>query len=232
MRILAFGIHPDDVEIGCGGAVILAGRQGHDVSIVDLSEGRSSTNGTPDERASEAVEAAKILGVSGRRNLGLPDTRIQSENDDHVGPVVECIREQRPALVLLPSGNDSHPDHASGSRLIERALYFAGVQGYRRGAPPWKVPCTLVYPGRVDFEAQIVVDVTTVHDAKIQAILAHVSQFVPGEARAPTPLNSPGFIDLVVARARLHGQRVGVRFGEAFRALCPLRLAGFDVFAG
>lgn len=230
MKILAFGIHPDDVELGCGGAVILAVRQGHDVSVVDLSEGRSSTNGTPEERAAEALAAARLMGVSARRNLCLPDTRIQSESDDHVAIVVECLREERPALVLAPCANDPHPDHASGGRLIERALYFSGVQGYRRHIPSWKVPRALVYPGRVDFEPQIVVDVTPVHEAKIEAILAHASQFVAGKARIPTPLNSPDFMEFVAARAAMHGRSIGVRFGEPYRAIGPVKITGFEVF--
>lgn len=232
MKILAFGIHPDDVELGCGGAVILAARQGHDVSIADLSGGTSSTNGTPEERAAEAAEAARLMGVTARRNLGLPDTRIQSESDEHVGVVVECIRQERPALVLVPSADDPHPDHASGGRLLERALYYSGVPGYSRDVPSWKVPFVLIYPGRVDFAAEFVLDVTSVHDDKIKAILAHASQFVPGEGRTPTPLNAPDFVDFIVARARLHGRSVGVRFGEAFRSMGPVKLAGFEALAG
>jgi bacillithiol biosynthesis deacetylase BshB1 len=232
MKILAFGIHPDDVEIGCGGTVILAVRLGHDVSIVDLSEGRSSTNGTPEERAAESSAAARVMGVTRRYSLRLPDTGIQSENDDHLGVVVECLREERPTLVLAPSADDPHPDHASGGRLIERALYFSGVHGYRRALAAWRVAHVLVYPGRRDFEPAIVVDVTSTHDAKLKAVLAHASQFVAGEGRLPTPLNSPDFMDVVVARARTHGRRIGVRFGEAFRTTGPVKLAGFDVFGG
>ena len=232
MKILVFGIHPDDVELGCGGTVILAARQGHDVVIVDLSEGGSSSNGTPEERVSEALEAARRMGVAGRYNLKLPDTRIQSENSDQLGAVVERVRKERPSLVLLPSADDPHPDHASGGRLIERALYFSGVHGYSRAVPAWRVPRALVYPGRRDFEPEIVVDVTSTHDAKLEAILAHASQFVSGAERMPTPLNSPGFIDMVVARARVHGHRVGVRFGEPFRTMGPIKLVDLKSLDG
>jgi N-acetylglucosamine malate deacetylase 1 len=229
MKILAFGIHPDDVELGCGGTVIAAVRRGHDVSVADLSEGRSSTNGTPDERAAEAEAAAALMGVAKRRNLGLPDTRIQSESDEHTRAVVDCLREERPDVALIPSADDPHPDHASGGRLIERAIYLAGVPGYRPELAAWRVPYALVYPGRADFEPDIVVDVSAVHDAKIEAILAHASQFVLQGDRTPTPLNAPDFIDFVVARARIHGRRVGVRFGEPFRTARPIKLAGLEV---
>jgi bacillithiol biosynthesis deacetylase BshB1 len=230
MRILAFGIHPDDVELGCGGSVILAARQGHEVSIVDLTEGHSSTNGSPEERAAEGAEAARLMGVARRKSLGLPDTRLRSESDEQLGAVVECVRDERPDLVFIPSADDPHPDHASGSRLIGRALYFSGVGGYQRERPSWRAAHSLVYPGRVDFEPDVVVDVTPVHDAKIKAILAHASQFVPGEHREPTPLNAPEFIESLSARARLHGARIGVRFGEAFRTVKPIGLEGFGIF--
>lgn len=230
MKILALGIHPDDVELGCGGTLILAARQGHEVAVVDLTEGRSSTNGTPEERAAEALEATSLMGIAGRRNLGLPDTRLHSESEDQLEAVVECLRVERAALVVMPSADDPHPDHASGGRLIERALYFAGVGGYRRGRAPWRPRHTWVYPGRVDLEPQVVVDVSDVHDLKIRAVLAHASQFRPGEGREGTPLNAADFIEHVVARARLHGRRIGVRFGEAFRTANPIGVSRFDAF--
>jgi len=230
MRIVAFGIHPDDVELGCGGTLILAVGQGHDVSVVDLSRGTSSSNGTPEERGSEAAEAAKILGVKRRINLDLPDTRVESESDDQTALVVACLRSERPDLVLIPSGDDPHPDHAAGRRLIDRALYFSGVQGFRRGEPAWRVKHALVYPGRRDFEPHVVVDVTPVHDLKMRAVLAHGSQFVAGADRQATPLNSPDFIAFVEARSRAHGRSIGVRFGEAFRTAGPIGLADLRVF--
>jgi bacillithiol biosynthesis deacetylase BshB1 len=232
MKILALGIHPDDVEVGCGGTVALAARSGHDVVVADLSPGGSSSNGTLDDRSREAAEAARILGVTARRNLGLPDTRIQSEDDAQAGVVVECLRAERPALVLVPSSDDPHPDHSAGGRLIEKALYLAAIHGYRRGEPAWRAAHVLVYPGRTDFEPDIVFDVTPTHDAKIQSILAHATQFKAGEGRASTPLNSPDFLGVVEARARTHGRRIGVRFGEGFRSPRPIGLADFRLFGG
>ncbi len=232
MRILAFGIHPDDVELGCGGTVILAVQQGHEVSIVDLSEGTSSSNGTPAERSEESAEAARIMGVSDRANLGLPDTRIRSESADQIAAVVASLRKTRPDVVLTPWWEDAHPDHSSGGRLIQRALYLSGVHGYRRGEPAWQTSRVLVYPGRIDFDPHVVVDVSSTHEIKVRAFLAHASQFRAGEGRVPTPLNAPDFIDLVEARSRLHGRRIGVRFGEPFRTLGPIGLADFRVFEG
>jgi bacillithiol biosynthesis deacetylase BshB1 len=230
MKILAIGIHPDDVELGCGGTVILAAEQRHDVVIVDLSDGTSSSNGTPDERAAEAAEAARFMGVGKRRNLGFPDTGIHSENTDQVRNVVRCIREETPGIVLVPSADDPHPDHASGGRLIERALYFAGVRGYDRDTDPWRAEHVLVYPGRNDFEPDIVVDVSTTHIKKTEAILIHRSQFVLDGDRTPTPLNSPGFVGFIEARGRIHGRRIGAEFGEPFLTTKPLAVSDFSLF--
>lgn len=230
MRILAFGIHPDDVELGCGGTVVLAAKQGHDVSIVDLSRGTSSSNGTPEERAAEAAEGARVMGVRRRINLDLPDTRIQSESDEQTAAVVSCLRGERPHIVLVPSGDDPHPDHSAGGRLMDRALYFSGVHGYGGGRPAWRVPRVLVYPGRTDFEPHLVVDVTPVHEIKMKAVLAHKSQFVSGGDRQSTPLNAPDFLAFVEARSRAHGRRIGVCFGEPFRTVAPVALADFRIF--
>jgi bacillithiol biosynthesis deacetylase BshB1 len=230
MKILAFGVHPDDVELGCGGTVILAVRRGHEVVVADLSEGRSSSNGTPEERAAEAAEAARIMGIAKRVNLGLPDTRIRSESEDQLEAVIECVRSEKPALVFVPNAGDPHPDHASGGRLVERALYFAGVHGFRRGSGPWRVPHALVYAGRTEFEAGIVFDVSSTHETKIKAVLAHGSQFAAREGRVPTPLNSPDFIPFIESRARVWGHRIGARFGEPFTSRQALVLDDFRVF--
>jgi bacillithiol biosynthesis deacetylase BshB1 len=231
MKILAFGIHPDDVELGCGGSVILGVRLGHEVVVADLSEGASSSNGTPEERAAEAAEAARIMGVAKRINLRLPDARIQSESDEQLAAVLGCIRSEKPDLVFVPNSDDPHPDHESGGRLIERALYLAGVPGYRRGEEAWRVAHSLVYAGREEFEPQVIFDVSSTHETKILSILAHRSQFVSESGRKATPLNSPDFISMIESRGRVWGHRVGVRFGEPFKSRRPLALEDFRLFA-
>ncbi|MEJ2720407.1 MAG: bacillithiol biosynthesis deacetylase BshB1 [bacterium] len=227
MRILALGIHPDDVELGCGGTVILAAREGHGVTVADLSPGTASSNGTPEERAVEAETAGRVMGIERRVNLGLPDTRIASEDPDQTAAVVGCVRDVRPHLVLAPSSDDPHPDHASGGRLIERALYLSGIHGYEREREAWRPKHVLFYAGRRDFDPDLVIDVTATHDIKIKAIQAHASQFVAAEGRRPTPLNAPDFVASVEARGRTTGRMVGVRYGEGFRTMKPL--AFFDL---
>ncbi|UCG53297.1 MAG: bacillithiol biosynthesis deacetylase BshB1 [Candidatus Latescibacterota bacterium] len=232
MRILAFGIHPDDVELGCGGTVILAVSQGHDVIVADLSEGTASSNGSPEERAAEAAEAARVMGVRDRVNLGLPDTRIAGEDPEQVEKVVECIRDLRPDIVIVPSSEDPHPDHASGGTLVKRAAYLSGVHGYHRGRDAWPVRNYLIYAGRTEFEPHVIVDVSSTHDTKVRAILAHRSQFVAGEGRRPTPLNAPDFLEFIEARSRVYGRMIGCRYGEGFRMAKPFALNDLGLLCG
>lgn len=225
MNLLAFGIHPDDVELGCGATVAKAAAEGHRVVLVDLTRGESSSNGTPEQRALEAEAAARALGVAVRENLSLPDTRVVAEDPEQVLPTVRAIRKHRPTLVLVPYRNDPHPDHASGARLVERALYLAGVHGYDPGREDaWKARMSWVYPGRLEFVPHVVVDVTDTFATKIDAVNAHRSQFDPGAGSRQTPLNQPNFLEVVEARAIVAGRRIGVRYGEGFKPLQPLAL--------
>jgi bacillithiol biosynthesis deacetylase BshB1 len=230
MNILAFGIHPDDIELGSGATVILAVKQGHAVVLADLTDGSASSNGTPQIRAAEAAAAATIMGVRARVRVGLADGAVASEDPEQLKRVVACIRDARPDLVLTPSSNDPHPDHASGGVLIERALYLAAVHGYEKGAPAWRVPQALIYPGRNEITPHIIVDVTSTFPAKLEAIRAHASQFEAGKGRKPTPLNAADFMESVEARSRFYGRKIGVPHGEPFQTLYPVRVESFDIF--
>jgi bacillithiol biosynthesis deacetylase BshB1 len=226
MKIVVFGIHPDDVELGCGGTVASFVSRGHDVVLADLTRGEASSNGTPQQRSGEAAEAARILGCSGRVNLDLPDTRLNSENPDQQRAVVATIRRHRPDLVILPSNDDPHPDHASGGTMIERAMYLAGVHGYKTGGddPRWPIRTGLIYPGRRDLEPDLVVDISGTFETKMKAIRAHRTQFATFKGAKETPLNRPEFLGAVEARAVAAGYLIGARYGEAFKLLNPIAL--------
>ncbi len=230
MNVLAIGIHPDDIELFCGGTVALAAERGHAVTAIDLSDGAASSNGSPEERKREAEAAAKIMGVADRRTLGLPDTGIRSEDGDQLKRVVEAIRDTRPDVILAPTSDDPHPDHASGGQLLSRAVYFSGVQGFEPGKPAWPIRVVMVYGGRLEVEPQVIVDITSTHRKKLLAIRAHESQFALSPGRRATPLNAPEFLPAVEARDRLYGRKIGVAFGEAFRLPFPLALKDLSVF--
>ncbi len=231
MKTVFFGIHPDDIELGCGGTVALAARERHEVVLVDLSDGGSSSNGTVAERAEEAHKAAEILGAAERLNLGFPDARIMSEDDKQTADLVACIRGLKPDIAFIPEKDDPHPDHNAGGKLIERALYLAGVQGYLKNVEAWKVPAIFVYMCRLEFTPHFIVDVSSTHELKMEAVLAHRSQFVLEGDRSPTRLNQSGFLGMLSARARVYGGKIGVEFGEPFKLFHPLAVREIAVLA-
>jgi len=236
MRVMAFGIHPDDVEIGCGGTVALCAARGHDVVIVDLTRGESSTNGTPEERAREAEEAARILGCRARDNAGLPDAGVMSEDPAQTRAVVSVIRAHRPDVMLIPNPDDAHPDHASGGALIRRAMFLSDVNGYvttrdGRRQERWRVRRAFVYSGRREVRADVVVDITSHHETKLRAIRAHGTQVGLADGALRTPLTDPRFFGAIEGRALVAGRRVGVTYGEALELIAPLWLDDLAVFA-
>lgn len=230
MRILVIGIHPDDIEFCCGGTVALAVKQGHEVVMADLTDGGASSNGTIEERAREAETAAGILGVSERVNLGFADTEIQSENLEQARSVVNCIRRYRPELVLAPHRKDTHPDHVSGGILVERAVYLSGIHGFRTPEPHWAVPGVLRYMGRLEFEPDLIADITSTYDIRLRSIQAHQSQIGGGNDRNSTPINSAEFLPMLEARAITYGFKIGVKYGEPFQSLKPLSFNNFNLF--
>jgi bacillithiol biosynthesis deacetylase BshB1 len=223
MKILVFGIHPDDIELGCGGTVAKSTARGHEVVLVDLTRGESSSNGTPGQREAESREAARILGCTRRENLGLPDAGLVSEDAGQQRVVVSFLRSCQPDLIMIPLKDDPHPDHASGGELIERAVYLAGIQGYpsNNGEPRWTLKQALVYPGRRDLRPDVIVDVSDTFQTKMDAVMAHRSQFSVFDGAEVTPLNRPGFLRVIEARAVTFGHQIGVSHGEPFALLKP-----------
>jgi bacillithiol biosynthesis deacetylase BshB1 len=223
LDLLAIGAHPDDVDISCGGTLALAAAQGYAAGILDLTRGELGTNGTPEMRAEEAAEAARLLGAAGRWNVGLPDGRIRSLDSEQERRVVEWVRRLRPAILLTHYPQDRHPDHVQASLIAERAWYFAGLARYKAEGDPFRPSARFHFASRVGFHPTLVVDVTEQWEKKRLAMLAHksqVTQDVPGAA--PTQLNQPDFLDRIEARMRHYGGMIGVRFGEPFFSDAPM----------
>jgi bacillithiol biosynthesis deacetylase BshB1 len=230
LQILAIGAHPDDVEISCGGTLALAARQGHSVGILDLTRGELSTNGTVEERAAEAAEAAKLLGVRVRRNAGLPDGGIDPLDPAQVRSVVRVLRALRPSILLTHAPMDRHPDHVEASRIADRAWYLAGLRQFdpEGEAAPHRAEGRYHFASRIGFPPTFVVDVTPAWEEKRRAILAHRSQVSRGTAARATPLNDPEFLARIEARARHFGTQIGVLHGEPFRATEPMGFRTLD----
>jgi bacillithiol biosynthesis deacetylase BshB1 len=224
LQILAIVAHPDDVEISCGGTLAVAARQGVAVGILDLTRGELSTNGTVEERAAEAAEAAGVLMARVRRNAGLPDGGIDPLDSAQVRSVVRILRELRPSILLTHAPLDRHPDHVEASRIVDRAWYLAGLRQFdpEGGAAPHRAEGRYHFASRIVFQPTFVVDVTPAWEEKRRAILAHRSQVSRGADARVTPLNDPEFLTQIEARARHFGSQIGVLHGEPFRATEPI----------
>jgi bacillithiol biosynthesis deacetylase BshB1 len=191
---------------------------------VDLTRGESGSRGTPETRAAEAAEAARILGVAHRESLGLPDARLAAVPEQK-DALVAALRRLRPQVVLLQHWEQRHPDHAAASRIVYDACFLAGLRNYRSDLGPAYRPRKLIYAVTMTEAAEVlpsfVVDITTTWETKLRAIGAFASQFSagPGEAVA---LPFDRFRATVELSARRHGQRIDVEFGEGFLTREPL----------
>jgi bacillithiol biosynthesis deacetylase BshB1 len=219
--ILAIGAHPDDVELGCGGTLIKQIQLGHTVGILDLTRGESGTRGTPEVRASEAQQAASIIGAVQRENLGLPDGFLEASADQKIA-LIRMIRDFQPDIVFGNAMEDRHPDHGNGAKLIEEACFLSGlakisteVNGISQAH--WRPRLVLHYIQDRYLKPDVVMDISDVMDKKMESILAHKSQFFdPNSPEPETYIASKGFLDNIPARAMEHGRPCGFKFGEAF----------------
>jgi bacillithiol biosynthesis deacetylase BshB1 len=219
--LLAIAAHPDDAEVGCGGALILAGNSGLRVAVVDLTRGERSTSGTPEQRDEESARAAELLGLSRRVGLDLPDVRLGTD-PAHRDALVGILRELRPRIVLAPHTEDRHPDHAAAGRLAREAAFVAGVAEVGSGEPhrPHRLYHYLLHH---PFEPTFVLDVSAVWDRRMQAVRAYESQFGRPPEHQRTEIGGRGFLELLDARGTHYGAMVGAVRGEPYRSEGPLR---------
>jgi bacillithiol biosynthesis deacetylase BshB1 len=234
VEILAVGAHPDDVELGCGGTLALLARQGRSVGILDLTRGEAGTRGTPETRAAEAAESARILGARFRDGLDLGDGNLRTDRAAEL-EVVEVIRRRRPRLVFAPLPNDRHPDHVRAGRLVTDAAFYAGLRALETGRPPHRPQQVVYFPSTFLAEPTFLVDVTAFLETKLEAVRAFRSQFFDPSSKEPeTFISSPEFLEGVTARARSFGRLANVGAAEGFVSPRPPLLvdpvAAFDGF--
>lgn len=227
-QVLAFGPHPDDVELFCGGLMCKLAADGHRAVVVDLTLGERASRGTPETRAQETAAASKVMGLVARENLGLPDAWVnpwggfdapEAERvlTSPVARVVEVLRRHRPELVLVPWERERHPDHEAGSALITRALMLAGVKNFGDATQlPFTPRQVLYYPMRQLERASIIVDVSREHPQKMAAVQCYTSQVSPAPDAHPTLVGSTLSLASLEARDRFHGAQIGVAHGEPY----------------
>lgn len=219
LDIFAFGAHPDDVELTCSGLLIKMARKGYATGVVDLTQGELGTRGTPELRKAEAREAAKIMGLAVRENLGLPDGGITASPEAKC-KVVEIIRCYQPEMMVLPYWEELHPDHQNASRLIFESSFLAGVEKFHpecEGA--WRPKKIIYYLGRPGFEVRpsFIVDVSDVFEERLRAIRCYKSQlFNEKSEERSTDISAKDFLEHLADGARYYGVQIGVEYGEPY----------------
>src|SRR5688572_21043675 len=196
--LLAFGPHPDDLEIGLGGTVARHAALGLHVGLCDLTSGEMGTNGTPEERLAEAEAARQVLGAAWRENLRLPDRRI-GRDAAHLEQAVAFIRRHRPRVIAVPYWSDRHPDHGAASEVLTEAAFNAGLRRYAAAGDAWKPEWVCYYFINGSAAPSFVVDVSEYYEQKRQALDCHATQFTPpqGKEAVPTRLNTPLFRQMI-----------------------------------
>ena len=212
--LLVFGPHPDDLEIGLGGAIAKHVALGHRVGLCDLTRGELGTNGTPEERLQESEAARAVLAADWRENLGIPDGDIGGD-PSHRRAIVELIRRARPKTIAVPYERDRHPDHVAASRLLTRAAFLSGLARYAADGGKWRADWLLYYFINDSTRPSFVVDVSAHYETKRAALKCHTTQFAPpSTGAAATRLNTPRFQQLIESRDAQFGALIGVEHAE------------------
>jgi N-acetylglucosamine malate deacetylase 1 len=224
--LLVFGPHPDDIEIGLGGAVAGHAARGLRVGLCDLTAGEMGTNGSVEERLAEAERARLVLGAAWRENLRWADRQI-GKDPGHLDQAVAFIRRHQPRTVAVPYWSDRHPDHVAASHVLTEAVFNAGLRRYQPGgAAAWKTEWLCCYFFNDDVEPSFVIDVSKHYEKKIDALDCHASQFQRSASTAlpvaDTRLNGPLFRQLIESRDARFGARAGVRWAEGLVVREPI----------
>jgi bacillithiol biosynthesis deacetylase BshB1 len=233
LDILAFGTHPDDVELGCSGTIAKEVSLGKKVGIVDLTRGELGTRGTAEIRDQEANDAAKVLGVSVRENLNFRDGFFVND-EAHQMEIIKVLRKYRPDVVLCNAVKDRHIDHGKGASLVSDACFLSGlrrietaVDGAQQEA--WRPKHVFHYIQWQPLTPDFYVDITGFMDEKVNSIYAYKSQFYDPNSKEPeTPISSKNFIDSVVYRSRDYGRVAGVDYAEGFTTNQAILISSLD----
>ena len=214
--VMAFGPHPDDIELGCGGTLIKLIEAGNSVALVDMTQGEMSTRGTVETRKAESVKAAQIIGAVVRENLSLEDGNIHTDAESK-RRVAQVIRQYRPRLVFIPYYRDRHPDHFHAGELLYDGIFCAGLSRYETGQESYRPSRVIYYMRWYEFKPTFIVDITAQFDLKMEAVYAYATQFTSQDASfEQTRLTSPQHDWEIIHRMAYYGSRIGKKYGEGF----------------
>jgi bacillithiol biosynthesis deacetylase BshB1 len=233
LDILAFGAHPDDVELGCAGTLLGAIAEGKKVGVIDLTKGELGTRGSISQRLSEAQLASELLGLSIRENLGMADGFFIN-NKEHQLIIIETIRRFQPSIIFCNAPEDRHPDHGRAASLIEEAAFLSGLEKIKTShegiaQEAWRPTQVFHYIQSRNLTPNFVVDISKHIEKKMEAILAHSSQFYDPKSNEPdTFISSAAFLEFVKGRAKELGQQIGVQYAEGFITQKTLGINSLD----
>jgi len=233
--ILAFGVHPDDVELGCSGTLVAAVAQGKKVAVVDLTRGELGTRGTPETRDAEAANAGKVMGLHSRENLQMADGFFQND-ENNIRKVITVIRKYQPEIVLCNAPEDRHPDHGRSSALVADAAFLAGLRKINteyegKEQEYWRPSYVFHYIQDRYLKPDFLFDISEAFDQKIRAILCYTTQFNTTDTSEPqTYISNPDFLDVIKARALMFGKRIGVKYAEGYLTTKMIGVKSFDAF--
>ena len=221
---LAFGPHPDDVELFCGGLLLKLRKQGYKTAVVDLTKGELSTNGDIVTRQEEANKATQILGLQTRINLALPEGDLESDSSYRL-EIIKIIRKLLPKICLVPYWKDRHPGHEFASRLIKSAIFDSGLKKIDTGQGSYRPQTILYYMLHHTFIPSFIVDISEEMRDKLAAIESYSSQFLDtSNSQDQTFINRPEFLESIEIRAAYFGQQIGVKYGEGYHHEGPLKI--------
>ncbi len=221
LDILAFGAHPDDVELGCGGTVAKEVSKGKKVGIIDLTRGELGTRGSVDLRDQESKLASNVLGLELRENLNFKDGFFQNNESNQI-EIIKVIRKYRPEIVLCNAEDDRHIDHPKAAELVSSACFLSGLRKIEtidngKNQLEWRPKNVYHYIQWKNSSPDFLVDISGFISIKLEAIKAYSSQFYDPNSNEPeTPISTKNFIDNVINRSADLGRLIGVEHAEGF----------------
>ncbi len=216
---LAFGAHPDDVELACSGTLIKLAAAGCKTGVITLTRGEMATRGTPEIRAEEFKQAAQVMGLAVHKALDIPDARVEVTWENKL-KIIQTIRAFKPDIIFAPYWVVRHPDHEKTSFLVREAAYLAGLKKIDTHQSVYRPHKVIYYQCRFEFKPTFIVDISDYHDRKKKSILAYKSQFFNHDKAEfkdeETQLCRPEFLERIETRDKQYGAYIGVKYGEPF----------------
>ncbi len=233
LDILAIGVHPDDVELGCAGTLLVEKNNGKKVGIVDLTKGELGTRGTAETRLQELAAAAAILKVDVRENAGFADGFFKND-EAHQRALISIIRKYQPDIIICNSSEDRHPDHGRSSSLVSDAAFLSGLRKIEtsfegKNQEAWRPAYVFHYIQDRYLTPDFVVDTTDFFETKLESVKAYSTQFYNPDSKEPvTYISTPDFLESVVYRSKMMGKMIGVTHGEGFISKKMIGIKSFD----